>query len=260
MDIQLFSYGKVSKTPFRFCELEGPHRPDIVTICWLKSSVQSPANRYSNALMQESRLANYYIDIGYKIRMKPGRIYVIRNFNEIISDENRLEDIYYLHLYLWPCPTNGLIEIDISHIKRCLVLVNALTSLINEPKEIIMPLVSSLFSCAEICESFNSYTNGSILKVINYIQHNFSMQLNNTDLAAIAGYNTNYFIRIFKQETGSSPYEYIQNVRLSNAMNMLSNGTSIKETAMACGFSNQKVFCRAFKKQFGKAPSNYSIT
>lgn len=154
-----------------------------------------------------------------------------------------------------PPAQSNVFEINIQESNRCRVLLNAITALITETEEILGPLLNSLFSCPEISEVITFSSNENITRVINYIRHNYNQQITNTDLAAIAGYNTNYFIKAFRSETGKSPHAYIQNIRLNNAMNMLRNGSPPKQVAVLCGYNNQNEFYRVFKKFFSKPPS-----
>jgi len=56
-------------------------------------------------------------------------------------------------------------------------------------------------------------------------------------------------------------YEYINRFRIEEAMNILKNGTSEKQTIMEimfdCGFNSKSAFNTAFKKQTGQTPSAY---
>ena len=63
--------------------------------------------------------------------------------------------------------------------------------------------------------------------------------------------------RLFKNNLGVSPEQYIQIYRIEQAKNMLKNNISIKETAFLCGFSDVLYFSRVFKKIVGVPPSSY---
>lgn len=250
MELQIYSAGKIKSLPQQFCNNILDHN---VKMFWIgDTEVQDPlASPTARGSM------NAYIDIGAKVRIKPGNLYILPSFSckDIISDENRLIEIYFLYLDLYPSLRGEMFEINIRKSSRCYALLSAITTLIGESKDILTPMVNSLFACPEISETLSFSSNTNISKVIKYIRYNYNRQMSNADLAAIAGYSTNYFIKAFREETGDSPYGYIQNVRLINAMNMLRNGSTPKQAAMACGYSDQNVFYRAFKKHFSKSPS-----
>ena len=52
-----------------------------------------------------------------------------------------------------------------------------------------------------------------------------------------------------------SPYQYIKNYRLEQAVNMLQSGMSIKQISESIGYENVSSFSTAFKKKYGIYPS-----
>ena len=58
-----------------------------------------------------------------------------------------------------------------------------------------------------------------------------------------------------KSLTDQSPSEFIKNIRLEYAMELLkANNRSVTEISELCGFTNIGYFSTSFKKQFGKSP------
>jgi signal transduction histidine kinase/DNA-binding response OmpR family regulator len=67
--------------------------------------------------------------------------------------------------------------------------------------------------------------------------------------------------RKFKAITGDSPQTYINQIRLRRAVELLQLGRmNINEVAFECGFGDPKYFSTAFKKHFGKTPTDYLKT
>lgn len=67
-----------------------------------------------------------------------------------------------------------------------------------------------------------------------------------------------HFAHLFKQETGTSPIQYLNNIRINKAKILLHNiDKSITEIAYECGFSNLTHFNRMFHKFAGDTPRNY---
>lgn len=70
-----------------------------------------------------------------------------------------------------------------------------------------------------------------------------------------------YLRRLFKRETGCSPHEYLLDLRLDHACEMLNalggNTCIIKEIAYACGFDDPLYFSRMFRKKKGCSPSQW---
>ena len=68
---------------------------------------------------------------------------------------------------------------------------------------------------------------------------------------------SNLYIK-FKELTGLSTGEFIRNIRLKRAAQLLSSGElSIKEVMYSTGFNTASYFSKCFKKQFGMLPSDY---
>jgi len=78
-------------------------------------------------------------------------------------------------------------------------------------------------------------------------------------LSVAAGYSKYYAIRVFKEITGKTPYEYIRALRLTKAAEELrDSGRKIIDTAFKCGFDSHDGFTRAFSRQFNITPQKYS--
>jgi AraC-like DNA-binding protein len=75
-------------------------------------------------------------------------------------------------------------------------------------------------------------------------------------LAASLGLSATRFHRLFKEQTGLSPYQYHLQLRIQRARQML-HGTamSIKDIARALAFDNPFHFSHAFKQKTGMSPS-----
>ena len=91
---------------------------------------------------------------------------------------------------------------------------------------------------------------------VDYIHVNYNKHITLDSLASVSGYSKSRFSKLFFNETGSTPIEYINVLRLENARRMLlSSRLSIGEVAEACGFGDQLYFCRLFKKKYQISPS-----
>lgn len=68
--------------------------------------------------------------------------------------------------------------------------------------------------------------------------------------------------KLFKEQTSKNPLQYLSELRIEFAKNMLEHiyphGLTIKEIAAMCGFSDPYYFSRAFKKITGKSPSEWT--
>ena len=95
-------------------------------------------------------------------------------------------------------------------------------------------------------------------EVITYINEHFAEEISVADLAEKAGLSHYYFIRTFKRETGFTPHEYILNTRIATAQYLLKNtGLKVKDICFQTGFSDESIFCSAFKNRLGMTPTQY---
>ena len=73
-------------------------------------------------------------------------------------------------------------------------------------------------------------------------------------------FNAEYLKKLFKEETGLTPLQYLTDRRLESAASMLAmicGKGSISETARLCGFGDPLYFSRLFKKKYHTSPRDY---
>lgn len=82
--------------------------------------------------------------------------------------------------------------------------------------------------------------------------------LTNARIAEVCQISEVYLRKLFSRHLSTSPRQYIIDVRLQKAKQLLTEGAlSITEIAERCGFSNLYHFCRIFKAHIGITPSEY---
>jgi len=78
------------------------------------------------------------------------------------------------------------------------------------------------------------------------------------EVALHAGFSTAYFNRLFSAHTGFTVMEYVRFRRLKTALRLLrTTGRDILDIALECGYETHESFSRAFRKQYGRNPSEY---
>lgn len=88
--------------------------------------------------------------------------------------------------------------------------------------------------------------------------HYMDPTLDNTRLALEANISEVYFRRLFREKYGMPPGQYLTNVRIRRARQLLeSSWLSVTEIAGQSGFSSVYHFCRAFKNNTGMTPTDY---
>lgn len=92
-------------------------------------------------------------------------------------------------------------------------------------------------------------------QLLKYINRNLSENLSIDQLANRFFFSKYHMMRKFKNETGYTIHNYITSKRLLMARSLISQGMPVMKAAHASGFRDYTTFVRAYKKQFGKAPS-----
>jgi AraC-like DNA-binding protein len=101
-------------------------------------------------------------------------------------------------------------------------------------------------------------SNYYVEEAIKFIQMNYSMDISVSQISAHLSLERKYFSRVFKEQTGVSPHEFLTNYRLKKACMLMYGSTlNIGEIATSVGYPDQLSFSRLFKKHFGVTPSSY---
>lgn len=124
-------------------------------------------------------------------------------------------------------------------------------------------LKNIFYNYQEMMEKINLLKSDKHYKLVekmqNYIKENFKdCNMNVESLADIAGYTSYYFSKIFKDITGLAVIDYIRQVRISTAKELLCiDEVKISDISGIIGFSNPSYFYSIFKKDVGLTPSAY---
>ncbi len=94
--------------------------------------------------------------------------------------------------------------------------------------------------------------------VLTYIHENLNAELDRAKLARLAHISPTRFHTVFRQTTGFAPMQYVQNLRLARARELLiRTDQPIWQIAENCGFSTIHYFCRVFGKHTGQTPTGF---
>ena len=97
-----------------------------------------------------------------------------------------------------------------------------------------------------------------ITPALEYIVQNYDKKIYNDYLAVLCGLSTVYFRKLFTEVMRQSPMEYVQNLRIEKAREMLrSDYGSISDVAIALGYQSIYDFSRSFKKSVGISPKAF---
>ena len=107
-------------------------------------------------------------------------------------------------------------------------------------------------------ESYLPLCNNEMMrKSIDYIRQNFKKEINIGDISTHLGISERYLRKIFTQYLNMSPLDYLTQIRINSAIEMLRiTDMSIKEVCFQCGFQSPQYFSRIFKQQTGVSPKD----
>lgn len=93
---------------------------------------------------------------------------------------------------------------------------------------------------------------------LDYIEAHYAEHIALSDLSALINVSEDHFIRLFKQATQRTPFAYILDYRIEQALKLLgSDHYSITQISDMTGFSNVQYFSQVFKDRVGVSPSVY---
>ena len=92
------------------------------------------------------------------------------------------------------------------------------------------------------------------LKAVSYIHANFTKDITIGAICEEAGMGATAFRLLFKQYYQKTPVEYITQLRLEHARNLIAGGMGVEQAALQSGFHDPKYFARTVKKHLGCTP------
>lgn len=97
------------------------------------------------------------------------------------------------------------------------------------------------------------------LNAVSFINTNFRENINIKNLCRDNGISESGFRQIFKKYYSKTPVEYITDLRLEYARNLIAGNMPITEAATQSGFQDPKYFARVVKKYFGCTPRDLKM-
>lgn len=95
--------------------------------------------------------------------------------------------------------------------------------------------------------------------IISYLNENYERKVSLNKISQNMYLSPVYISKLFKEETGESPINYLIQIRLEKAKHILVNekNKSIKDVAKSVGYDDAYYFSKLFKKYYGISPSYY---
>ena len=218
-------------------------------------------------------------------------ILVLRGKGNILIDNNAFS-IYQHDVIIIPANTSGYFEIKDSsqnsmmlgiielHDTETSVNINIIpgenTDLIRrvfylglDTQEASFPhadMVNSamhqlMFSVLIAADLKTHIMNPKVYTVINDIDRHFTeVEYDVRPVIEKTGYTPNHFRKLFREETGLTPTEFITLRRLDLSIALFrqfKDRIPVKEIALQCGYQDPYYFSKQFKKRFGNSPQKY---
>ena len=91
--------------------------------------------------------------------------------------------------------------------------------------------------------------------VLSHIEAHYAETISNAQLAEMVCLSESRFGHLFREKVGKAPRQYINDIRLKNAMSLLlKNESTVTEVAQAVGFRDYNHFGRLFRRRYGCTP------
>lgn len=122
-------------------------------------------------------------------------------------------------------------------------------------------LLASFFYVETYRASKGYQSKNPVDQAIFFMQENLARSIKIQDIANHVQLSESHLSKIFRNKTGSSPFDYFINLKMQEAIRLLTNKSlRIKEVAFALGYEDPFYFSRLFKKHIGKSPGAFVKT
>lgn len=171
------------------------------------------------------------------------------NLNRIKSFLHRF--LIFLNRRLMEYYNEGQPFLEMQKLENEIDLINNLKGLKIYFERILEDLID------ELCDNAKEQKVEIIETVKDYINENYSEDINLDDIADYISFSKYYLSKLFKEVEGINYKDYLIKVRMEEAKTRLKNGDKIKVVASEVGYSDRNYFSRAFKKYTGISPGKF---
>ncbi len=130
---------------------------------------------------------------------------------------------------------------------------------LNSPEQMLGFILTKINAAVEYIKIKRNYGNAFLVqKIKDYIDYNYGNELSLDILAGVFDVTGVYISSVFKKTEGINVKDYIKNVRMIKAGEMLKNtDKTIAEISAVVGYDNVRSFQRAFKSMHGMSPNDF---
>ena len=123
----------------------------------------------------------------------------------------------------------------------------------------IEDIVKTKFDTHELLNDSISYTKNVIEKANEFINENYHKDITRKDVADAVYMNPSYFSRYYKQKTGMFYSDYLTNVRINHAKELMKTDKTLAEISSAVGYNTRRYFNSHFITVVGMSPKEYRL-
>lgn len=231
---------------------------DFVTVIYNKQKPKTIENRNCSAItfcMQGQRIyyqngIEYSSDPGHVIFLPQGQGYTI------YAHKN---GIYPVINFLCPAfPSNTILRLPIENVETYIREYEQMKNLfLFENNK--LKVMSIFYDMLHRIYTHTKVNQRRLIPAIKYMEKNYSNHdISNDLLASLCNISEVHFRKLFKENFDKSPKQYILDMRIQKAKQLLSDGMfKISAISRECGFSDQYHFSRIFKQKTGMTPTEY---
>lgn len=195
--------------------------------------------------------------------LSPGEWYIQKkNTWQTASRPSPNAEYYYIHFEAEYTSdlTNRLVLPVRGTFQQALFLpiLQNLCRMAGRAPRIHLELQSEFFRLLGLLYTQESSYSALTASVMEYLTQNYGKRITASTLAGCFHYSSEYIDKKMKEELGMTPHAYLNSIRMQNAKKLLErSGLPIQRIALECGFSDNSLFYKAFRKQFGCSPSQW---
>ena len=103
------------------------------------------------------------------------------------------------------------------------------------------------------------YPSTSFMKIVRHLNASYATDISLKSISTLFNMNSNYLSQLFKSETGMTYSQYITELRINKAKQLIKESRlSLSEISECVGFNDYFYFIKKFKKVVGVTPGNFS--
>lgn len=188
--------------------------------------------------------------------------FMLKDIQAIIADDRNLSGYTIFEIYNEICSSvflginSKFSKEQLEEYKKEIQFVMRNISSVDQFHECVSCLIKNIFQ--KLDEQKESISRKPIREAEEYIARHFHEDIDLERVSFAVGFNSSYFSRVFKEETGKKFIDYLTEMRMQEAQRLLSE-TDLPIAAIAeqVGYGDDKYFSRAFKKFTGLKPKDY---